>query len=74
MKKIEMNLDETQTNSKETVSVSKAASAVLVSHCGVKWRKLSDSDFAEKMCVMTMWMTMMKMLCMMKMMLWKILK
>ena len=51
MKKIEKNLDETHANSKETVSVSNtAASAFSMSQCGVKWRNLNVSDFAEKMC------------------------
>ena len=43
-----MNLDETQTNSKETVSVSKAASAASCSKCGEKWRRLNDSDLQRE--------------------------
>ena len=66
--KTEKNLDESHANSKEAVPASNAAaSAVSVSQCGVRWRKLNVSDFAEKMCVMLIMMRRMMMPWMMKM-------
>ena len=49
VRKKEENLDETHdTILVETVSVSKAASAVFCPKCGVKWRRLNDSDLQRE--------------------------